>query len=80
MTKRYFSVEQMKDAPIRQEFKDDFARYLHHRIKGERDSLIIGFEDNEEANDYYYIVADFYVGAITYELANNRAFIETIEL
>ena len=49
-------------------------------VVGKQQGIIIGIEDNEEYNDYYYIVYIPQDNRVTYVLANNTNFINTIKL
>ena len=55
---------------------DDISKYLFRdsRHKG----VIIGFEDNNQFFDYYYIV--YVPGKVVYQLCNDARFINSIEI
>lgn len=42
--------------------------------------IIIGFEDNNLYNDYYYIIYLPQIDKVIYELANNTEFIDSIKI
>ena len=77
--RRYFTKEDIEKSDMREEFKADAIRYLHHKIKNYDDAIIIGVEDNDLAQDYYFIIADFYTGDIFFELMNYKEFTDSIE-
>lgn len=77
---RYYGNSVKEMTGVRQEFKEDAIKYLNcscitrHNEKG----VIIGFEDNKEYRDYYYIVYIPELNGIRYELANSVEFTKTI--
>lgn len=56
---------------------EDDIKYLGKECK---DGIIIGIEDSNSYNDYYFIVYDPRINEIKYKLANGIDFIDTIIL
>lgn len=49
-------------------------------VDGGRKGVIIGFEDNNQFFDYYYIVYVSELNTTVYQLANDARFINSIEI
>ncbi len=49
-------------------------------VNGRDKGIIVGIEDSESYDDYYYIVFIPETGEVTYPLANDAQFIGTIEV
>ena len=77
--RRYFTKEDIEQSDMREEFKADALKYLHHKIKDEEGAVIIGIEDYYQ--DYYYIVAYIHEswGDIVFKLMNDAEFVKEIE-
>lgn len=62
--------------------RQDIAKYMYRDciVDGGRKGVIIGFEDNNQFFDYYYIVYVPELNTTVYQLANDARFINSIEI
>lgn len=62
--------------------RQDIAKYMYRDciVDRGRKGVIIGFEDNNQFFDYYYIVYVPELNTTVYQLANDARFINSIEI
>lgn len=62
--------------------RQDISKYLFRDcvVNGEHKGIIIGFEDNHQFFDYYYIVYVPELNRVVYQLCNDAKFINSIEI
>lgn len=72
------SALQIDNENIRQ----DMTKYLYKdcTIDGGQKGIIIGFEDNNQFLDYYYIVYVPELDKVVYQLCNDARFVNSIEI
>ena len=59
----YYGIDALQNCPA------DIAKYLFKDCKVEtKNGIIIGFEDNRQVDDYYFIVYIPELGKVTYQL------------
>lgn len=80
---QYFGNDAL-NANIREDFKEDIKKYLGKDcsiIRGEEviDGVIIGIEDNNTFQDYYYIVYSPEKKQVFFQLCNDVSFCKTIK-
>lgn len=76
----YYGISALQ-ANVPKDIQEDIAKYLFKDCTTkEGKGIIIGFEDNEQYIDYYYIVYIPSSGKTTYELINNPDFVNSIEV
>lgn len=78
----YYGLSALQAVINHDGIRQDIAKYMYRDciVDGGRKGVIIGFEDNNQFFDYYYIVYVPELNTTVYQLANDARFINSIEI
>lgn len=73
----YYGLSALQAVINHDGIRQDIAKYMYSIVDGGRKGVIIGFEDNNQFFDYYYVPE---LNTTVYQLANDARFINSIEI